>query len=308
METIPGVAGYKVLSPTDTPAIEGSDYTVDISTGTKVYGRGVFVIKDREAFGEFEAAVHNFSNTAALHLESLEYQNDLENQVRERTAELEQTIADKELLLREIHHRVKNNFSMVTSLLRLQFGDFTDEHVRRAVGASIERISSMSLVHQFLYQSDTQSSIDFHSFVDHVIEELIASYGTGGNVDIVRDIGDVSVGINIAAPVSLIINELVTNALKYAFPENRGGTIRIETTRVPPEHTRLLVSDDGVGLPDSFDIDTSDSLGMQLIKRLTAQIQGTLDVWVEEGTTFVVTFPEPTTVPGGTEDTDSREH
>lgn len=226
--------------------------------------------------------------------------------MKELEEQLRRALADRELLLREIHHRVKNNLNMVISLLRLQFGGYADPGIRGAVEATVERVQSMSLVHQFLYQSDTQSSIDFHGFVERVIEKLSGSYSTGGTVmgdnvmgggtpgtgvRIVSDIGDVEVGIDAAVPVSLIVTELVMNAVKYAFPDGRAGTIRVSTAEVPPDRIRLLVEDDGVGLPADFDMSRASSLGMQLVQGLTEQIHGELEILRENGTAFSIVFP-----------------
>jgi PAS domain S-box-containing protein len=156
-----------------------------------------------------------------------------------------QTAEEKELLLREIHHRVKNNLNMATSLLRLQFAGFDDDRVRRAVNASVDRIQSMSLVHRFFYQSE---------------------------------VSDIAINIDTAVPVGLIINELVTNALKYAFPDDATGTISVRTALPSSDRIRLTVEDDGVGLPASFSMKHTGSLGMQLVSGLAAQINGEVSV------------------------------
>lgn len=211
-------------------------------------------------------------------------------ELKELQESLAKTLAEKELLLREIHHRVKNNLNMAVSLLRLQFDGFTDEAVHDAVTVTIDRIESMSLVHQFLYQSDSQSSIDFRGFVERVVDGMSGTYEVGIGVRIVREIADIPVEINIAVPVSLIVTELVTNALKYAFPSGE-GTIRIRTRSLPENRVELSVQDDGVGLPAGFDPATSGGLGMQIVHGLTDQIRGTVEVTSEKGTTVVVTFP-----------------
>ncbi|MFP4432692.1 MAG: sensor histidine kinase [Spirochaetota bacterium] len=203
---------------------------------------------------------------------------------------LSKTIQEKELLLREIHHRIKNNLSMAVSLLRLQFDGVADESVRESVEVVADRIESMSLVHQFLYQSETQNSIDFSAFVERVVDELSGTYQVGSAVRILREIADAPVDINIAVPVALIVTELVTNALKYAFPSGT-GSIRIRTRILPQDLVELSVRDDGIGLPAGFDPATSNSLGMQIVYGLTEQIRGTVEVISEKGTAVVITFP-----------------
>lgn len=205
--------------------------------------------------------------------------------------DLRRSADDKELLLREIHHRVKNNLNMVISLLRLQFADNPDASVQQSVTTAIERIRSMSLVHQFLYQSDTQSSIDFGGFVRQVVDRLSQTYPVGSAVGFEVDIADIAVGIAAAAPVSLIVNELVTNALKYAFPAGKTGTITVTTAPAGENEIELVVGDDGVGLPAGFDVRSARSLGMQLVAGLTDQMHGEISVSGEAGTRFAIRFP-----------------
>jgi two-component system, sensor histidine kinase PdtaS len=298
VRNIPGVAGCEFRRTTESeeqarPATSGCEpYVIRMRTIRKSYGEVVLCLDDREAFSRYETALHNFSNSIALRLENLEYQTELERQVEEKTRELNRSLHEKELLLREIHHRVKNNFGMVVSLLRLQFAGHSNPAVQDSVNASIDRIQSMALVHQFLYQSDSQSSIDFHGFVERVIEKLSQTYAAGRSVRFMVSIADTPVDIRVAAPVSLIVNELVTNSLKYAFPDGRAGTITITTREADDDTVELVVADDGVGLPPDFDVHTSQSLGMQLIQGLTDQIRGELAWTRAPGTRFTIRFPQ----------------
>lgn len=210
-------------------------------------------------------------------------------------------LEEKELLLREIHHRVKNNLNLAVSILSLQFGVFDDEQVQAALAASVDRIQSMSLVHQFLYRSESQRSIAFQEFVEKLVEELSVNYVVDGNVTVEQEISDIDVDVNVAISLGLMVNELITNALKYAFPEGEGGRITVtfrEADDDSGEAIILAVGDDGVGMPEGFDISSSDSLGMQLIHGLTEQIQGRYEVVPTHpenserpGTTIRITFP-----------------
>lgn len=215
-------------------------------------------------------------------------------EIKKLQEDLKRTAEEKELLLREIHHRVKNNLNVVVSLLRIQLGMFSDVKIQEALRDSIERIRSIALVHQYLYQSASQSSIDFSAFVEEFVADLSRTYETGGDIRIASEIDDVPVHIDSAVPVSLIINELVTNAFKYAFPDGRGGTITVGITKRPEDMIVLSVRDNGVGLPENFDIDTGTSLGMRLIQGLTQQIDGTLQFSKNKGTAFFITFPTKT--------------
>jgi len=424
---VPGVADcrFRLASAMDAcsrPDIADTEYAIEMSTGRRNYGWMVLTVEDETGFDAFKAPLHNFANSIAMRLENLEYQNRLEERVREQTAELElsraflqsvvdqtadfisvidphytiiranpaaeaigrfadgapgepvslegskcyavffgratpcadcpvpeavkgrgtrstvvpypnesdpvrwydisatplfdeagritrilevgrdvsamqrmqdelrETAEEKELLLREIHHRVKNNLTMAVSLLKLQFGGFTDERVHAALDASVERIQSMSLVHQGLYQSERQDSIDFRTFVKQIVERLSTTYPIGDAVRVLAEIGDVPVGIETAIPVSLIINELVTNALKYAFPSGRAGVIRV-SARALETDVELVVRDDGVGLPRGFRMEETDSLGMRLVLGLAQQIGGTVSASSDTGTVFRVVFP-----------------
>jgi two-component system, sensor histidine kinase PdtaS len=273
-------------------------YRIPMETASRSFGSIDLSLNDREQFGLYEAAVHNVVSSLAMRMENLEYQQDLEMRVREQTGELERNrivleraVADRELLLREIHHRIKNNLNTVISLIRLQFDGFEDEGVIAAVEATIHRIESTSLVHELLYRSDTLRSIDFPGFVDRVVEELSRGHARAGTVRIITDITDAPIGIDEAIPVTLIVNELVTNALKYAFPEGREGTILIRTVPVADDRLELSVIDDGVGLPPSFDLETSSSLGMQLLRGFVQQINGEVTVSGTAGTDVRVVFP-----------------
>ncbi|MFW5826742.1 MAG: sensor histidine kinase [Alkalispirochaeta sp.] len=211
--------------------------------------------------------------------------------------ELTRTVEQKAMLLREVHHRVKNNLNMVMSVLNLQFGGIPGERVAAALQASLDRIRSMALVHQFFYRSDSQHSLDFHTFVHDLISELSRTYVVGQQITIDAEIPEVEIGMERAVPVGLILNELVTNALKYAFPDGRTGTIRICFACDPSSDTaeptvELTVRDDGVGLPAEFSPGQSNSLGMTLIQALTEQIEGTLEIGSESpGTSFTIRFP-----------------
>jgi two-component sensor histidine kinase len=243
----------------------------------------VLKLDEAERFREFEAALHNFSNTFALQIENLDYRHNLEERVRQRTEELE-------LLLREIHHRIKNNLNVVESLLRIQLGNFSDARIHKALQESIDRIKSIALVHKYLYRSHTLASIDFKSFIQDFVDEISRTYSSGLHISIIPDMENVPVHIDSALPVSLIINELVTNALKYAFPDGQRGVIHIGMTRKDNDMLELTVSDNGVGLPDGFDLNRGESLGMQLVQGLTSQLKGELSVVTSPGTAFHILF------------------
>ena len=202
------------------------------------------------------------------------------------------SLAEKELLLKEIHHRVKNNLQVISSLLNLQSGKLTDDTARDMFRISQGRVKSMALIHESLYRAGDLASIDFGVYAQRLVNDLVRNYRVGTGVAQLKvDVADVHLGIDKAVPCGLIINELVTNALKYAFPEGRKGTITVSMEKGKKDTLVLTVADDGAGIPKDFDLTQSDSLGMQLVNTLTGQLDGKLDLDRKKGTRFRITFP-----------------
>lgn len=266
-------------------------YTVTAETVNRTYGHVELEVQDESMFQPYAAAVHNITGLVAMRLESAAHEREIESQIQNKTRELQKSLHAREILLKEIHHRVKNNLNVVESLLKLQFGSVADETVQKGLQDSIKRIHAMSLVHKLLYQSETMDGIDFRSFVIQIVTEIKGSLGSDRHIRILSDISDIPVSIEIAVPVSLIVNELVTNAIKYAFPDRQQGTVHIAASRTSEKARQIIVEDDGVGLPDDFSLQTVSSLGMQLVSALTEQLGGTLDVHSPPGTRFVLTLP-----------------
>jgi PAS domain S-box-containing protein len=200
------------------------------------------------------------------------------------------SLLEKELLLKEIHHRVKNNLQITSSLLRLQVAKTTDDGARQTLRESQDRIRSIALVHEMLYRAQDLSRVSFADYVRALVLQLFRSYNVvGRRVGHVVQIDRVELGIDVAVPYGLIVNELVANALKHAFPEGRAGEIQI-TMKAEPSHYVLTVRDDGVGMPPSLDWKHADTLGLQLVRALAAQLDGRLEVEVEVGRGTAVTL------------------
>jgi PAS domain S-box-containing protein len=199
------------------------------------------------------------------------------------------SLQEKEVLLKEIHHRVKNNLQIISSLLNLQSEKINSENPARAFQESQDRIRSMALIHEKLYQSRDISRIDFAEYVRSLTSYLARSYVTGRDVTIVVDIEDLSLGIDLAIPCGLIINELVSNALKYAFPDGKTGEVRISLAQCGNEY-ELTVSDNGAGLPAGLDFRNTSSLGLQLVNTLVHQLEGDIALDTARGTRFSITF------------------
>ena len=199
-------------------------------------------------------------------------------------------LKERETLLKEIHHRVKNNMQVVSSLLSLQAAQATEPETIEILDESQRQIRSMALIHEKLYRSGSLAEIDFGDYVKSLVDDLLQMYNVpGGAITIAVDIENVQLGVDTAIPCGLIINELVSNSLKYAFPDGRTGDVTVALQCANGVHT-LTVADDGVGFPADLDFRTTDSLGMQLVTALVNQLEGTITLDRTKGTTFIITF------------------
>lgn len=207
---------------------------------------------------------------------------------------LQDSLDEKLVLLKEIHHRVKNNLQIISSMLSLQAIEMQGERDRQLFINSQNRVQTMALIHERLYQSDDMSQVDFSEYIPSLAENIFSSYKTTDqDIELSIDIGNVKLELDQAIPCGLMINEMVTNSLKYAFPNGESGKIRIALSLTEDECVVLEVSDDGVGLPAEVDVNKQSSkLGLQLIRILTRQLRGTVEMnGAQRGTHYVITFP-----------------
>ena len=240
-----------------------------------------------------------------------EYGERLEREVKERTAQLTETNArllkamneqrlaeqrirdqlhEKEVLLKEIHHRVKNNLQVISSLLYLQSQQLDDEGHLAVLTESRSRVKSMALVHEKLYNSDDLSGIDYAAYLDEFASYLVQTFtGAGRRVDLRLDCEPVALAIDCAVPLSLLVNELVTNALKYAWNGRERMTLRLGLRR-DGERCVLSVADDGPGLRPGA-LDDPETLGLQLVVNLARQVHGRLEASSDGGACFTLRFP-----------------
>ncbi len=204
---------------------------------------------------------------------------------------IKQSLDEKGLLLREIHHRVKNNLQIIISLFNLQSHYINDQKAFAALKEGQDRIKSMALIHERFYQNEGLSRIDFDEYIARLVENLFLSFNIQPErISTAVDAEKISLDIDTAVPCGLIINELVSNSLKHGFPGLVKGEIRILFMRVGGDRIQLSVSDNGIGLPEGFHYENSDSLGMQLITALANQLDGTLKQMEGKGTTFTLEF------------------
>lgn len=207
--------------------------------------------------------------------------------------QIKSSLHEKEVLLREIHHRVKNNLQIISSLLNLQSQHVEDSKALEMFTESRLRVRSMAMVHEKLYRSDDLSRVDFKDYVRSLSYHLFQMYGvTPDKVTLDMDIEDVLLDINTAIPCGLLVSELISNALKHAFPEGRTGAVTVKMKPIENGDIELRVSDNGVGLEGGLDIKNTESFGLQLVDMLTEQLQGTLSIDRNGGTTFTIRFQD----------------
>ena len=221
---------------------------------------------------------------------------DLQTEVAERRLAEEQvraSLAEKETLLREVHHRVKNNLQLISSLLYLQSRKVADSRVREMYRESQNHIRSMALVHERLYQSSSLARIDFAQYVHGLAVDLFHSYAIDPNrIKLKLDLEDTTLDIDTAIHCGLVVNELVSNALKHAFPGKRDGEVRLTLCSDGEGHHCLEIGDDGIGLPPGLEGPDTESLGLQLVDTIVEQIGGQFTVQRDPGTMYRITFGE----------------
>ncbi len=224
---------------------------------------------------------------------------DLEKKIAEQErveAQLTTSLREKEILLQDVHHRVKNNMQVISSLLKIQSGYVGDDDVREMFEECQNRILAMSLVHEKLYKSQDIASVDFREYVKTLLHDVFWSYGYGfgtGRIKLKMNIDDVSFGVSDAISCGLIINELVSNSLKHAFPEGRSGEVSVSLRSTGKNKFELVVGDDGVGMSQYLDFRSVETLGMHLIILMAEdQLRGTIELDKTDGTKFKVMFED----------------
>jgi two-component sensor histidine kinase len=234
---------------------------------------------------------------AAISIENAKLYKDVEHrvlQLQEAEKKITTSLKEKEILLREIHHRVKNNMQIISSLLRLQSGNITNQDDIGMLKDSQNRIKSMSLVHEKLYGSKDLSHVNFKDYIKELAGVLFQSYETHrGEVRLNISVDEIWLGIDTAIPCGLVINELISNSLKHAFPDKRKGEISISFHKIDEEEFNLRVSDNGIGIPDELDPRSTSSLGLRLLTTLSEnQLNGKMRLWKNKGTEFELIFKE----------------
>lgn len=207
---------------------------------------------------------------------------------------IKESLKEKEILLREIHHRVKNNLQIISVLLSLQSEEIEDPKILEKYKESENRIHSMALIHERMYQSQDLSSIDFTDYVENLIADITYAYGFDSQMlEIKMDLDKSNLSIETVMPLGLIINELVSNSLKYAFKDVENNKINIIFKKEENNKFKLEIMDNGIGFPEDIDFENTRSLGLQLVNELVSQIDGTIKLETNKGTHFTIHFQEP---------------
>lgn len=207
---------------------------------------------------------------------------------------VDERVKEKETLLQEVHHRVKNNLQTVSSLLSLQSRGIEDQKVKNLIKSSQNRVISMAMVHEMLYMRDDLSKIEYKSYVEDLSGYLVKSVkGADSKVQVNINIPQIELGIDTAIPLGLLINEALTNALKYGIQDNDEGVIHIELKKIAEKNYILNIGDNGVGFPEEVNFKNSRSLGLKLIHNLARQLKGTIkrDL-TKKGTNYIINFQE----------------
>jgi len=211
--------------------------------------------------------------------------------LRARQGELARNLKEREVLLQEIHHRVKNNLQVISSLINMQVRKLEPGTSRDALEQCQTRVLAIALIHEKLYQSKDYSEVRFAEYARSLAASVFHALGVSqSEVALELAIADVPLGVDRAIPCGLLLNELITNALKHAFPAGRGGAVRVELSRVPGDKLRLVVKDNGIGLPAGFALRRTESLGVQLVTTLAEQLDASLEVASNGGAMFQLTF------------------
>ncbi len=214
------------------------------------------------------------------------------NELEQKNAVISEQKEKNELLLKEIHHRVKNNLQVVGSLLDLQSDSISDEAALSAVEDGQSRVKAMALIHQKLYQNEEVGSISFHGYADQLIKQLADVYSGDKKIKVELEKDETVLDIDTAVPLGLILNELISNAYKYAFDDEIEGELKVQLKEIEEGQYQLQVSDNGKGLANDFDIAKAKSLGLRLVRRLSKQLYGSVEYSYNQGAIFNVLFKD----------------
>lgn len=309
---MPKVDGLRILEymgehRPDIPVIvvSGTGNIQDVIEAMRL-GAWDYILKPVQDMNILRYAVERAYEKSALEKENRRYRQQLEEEVQKKTEEFEKanddlrrlneelknSLEEKNVLLRELHHRVKNNMQIIMSLLNLQRPSYKDEEDGMLMEKSIHRVHTMALVHDHLYRAENLTRVELQSYLDGMVGEILKTsplWHSGIYIDI--DAGDLQLDLEKAVPMGLIIHELLDNSLEHGFEGRDSGKIDIAGELSSDGTCRIEVRDDGVGIDEHIDLSTADSLGFLLVQTLVAQVNGKIEVFNDSGTRAVLTFP-----------------
>jgi len=273
-----------------------SELSVPIKNGKKILGVLDIQSNELDAFDEIDvASMETLSTQIAVAIENAQLYEKAQSEITERRLaedKIKASLHEKEVLLQEVHHRVKNNLQIISSLLNLQSRHIKDEQVLEIFKNSQNRVRSMGFIHEKLYKTKDFARVDFNEYVRSLTNHLFSSYEINKEaIKLNTNIKDVFLDINTAIPCGLIINELVSNSMKYGFPDGKKGEIKIAMLPLNKNKVELIVSDNGVGIPEEVDFRNTESLGLHLVTILAeGQLHGDIKLEREGGTSFHIGF------------------
>ena len=297
---MPEISGLEVLaqikkkSP-DTPMIVISG-AGEISSAVAALHNGAwdYLLKPIKNFSLLTHAVTNALEKGRLIQENHNYQQNLEHMVAKQTEKIRNSLKEKEILLREVNHRVKNNLNVIISLLNLKAEAIhSEKNAIEAFEESRDLVYSMAMVHEELYQSNDFTKISIKGYIENLVAKMIEIYQPSIKIKYNQHIDDVNIGITKAIPFGMILTELVTNTLKHAFNnKNEDGLLEISCIKLETGIFYITVKDNGSGISGDIDIQNPKSSGLQLVNILTSQIEGKISAKKGNGTEFIISFPE----------------
>jgi two-component sensor histidine kinase len=252
------------------------------------------IVRRKKAEAGLQEAHDNLDQQVKIRTDELMKSHELlEEEITERKQAEEKvktSLKEKETLLHEIHHRVKNNMTVISSLLKLQAGQVNNDEAKTALMDSQNRVQSMSSIHETLYQSDNLSTVDMKTYLSSLASAIALNYSIGSKVNLLVESKNVLIGAKQASPVGLIVNELITNSFKYAFPDNQEGEIKINLQKIENQ-IQLEYADDGIRIPEDYNWRNTKSMGLNLVKMLAEnQLDGSIDMESNNGTKFTIKF------------------
>ncbi|MEX0646187.1 MAG: transporter substrate-binding domain-containing protein [Balneolaceae bacterium] len=250
---------------------------------TRLMFLGVFIL-----FVVTSVSLHNYDLSKQVKTQTRKLEQELKEKLKIET-DLRSSLKEREILIAEIYHRVKNNLAVISGFLQIELMESDDEKVHNILSNSVYRIKSMALIHQNLYEAKDFKNIEFRVFTNDLVRFLEEKYNSDEKVQVHKELDDVKLNINLAIPAALLVNELLTNAFKHAFPDQRKGTISIRIKEQAGMIT-ITIKDNGIGLPENFDIGDRSSVGYTLTNALSKQLHADYNVETRPGTCFTFVF------------------